>query len=157
MANTYTKIFIHIVFAVKNRQSVISNEWKTRLYQYMVGITNKFNHKIICINGVQDHVHILLSLGPAQSLSDFIRILKSNSSKWINEQNFIGHPFEWQTGYGAFSLDDSEIERLKEYIKNQEIHHQKIRFIDEFKKILDEFSITYQEEYIFKEIIPNDV
>jgi len=109
MANTYTQIHIHFVFAVKFRESIISSSWKDELYKYITGIVQNNNHKLIIINGMPDHVHLLIGIRPNQTISDLIKDIKSNSSKWINEKKFLKHKFEWQEGYGAFSYSKSQI------------------------------------------------
>jgi len=152
MSNTFTQIHIHAVFAVQNRVSLISKTWEERLYQYMTGIIQNNNHKLLCINGMPDHIHILFGMRPTQSLSDLMKDIKGASSLWINENNFISGKFKWQEGYGAFSYSKSQIPKVATYIENQKEHHKKKSFIDEFKKILNDFNIEYDERYIFKPI-----
>jgi len=151
MANTYTQIHIHIIFAVKHRIGFIRSEWKDELYKYITGIIQNNNHKLLAINGMPDHVHIFIGLRPSQSIAELVRDIKANSSKWINEKDFINGKFEWQEGYGAFSYSKSQVSNAITYIENQEEHHRKIGFAEEYKKILDMFEIEYDEKYIFKE------
>jgi putative transposase len=153
MSNTYTQIHIHIVFAVKNRQSLIQPGWKNRLYQYIIGIIQNNGHKVIQINGMRDHIHILIGLRPLQSLSKLIQAVKRDSSSWVNQQKFIKSRFSWQEGYGAFSYAKSDVPIIARYIKNQEEHHQEKTFIQEYTDLLDEFEIDYEQQYIFKPII----
>ena len=153
MANTYTQIHIQFVFAVKYRNGLINPEWKDELYKYISGIVHRNNHKMICINGMPDHVHILIGLRPTQSISDLMQDIKGNSSKWINEKQFIKSKFEWQEGYGAFSYGKSQINDVIAYINNQENHHKKITFREEYLEFLKKFEIDFKEEYIFKELI----
>lgn len=127
MANTNTQIYIHLVFVVKNRQSLIDNIWKDELYKYINGIILNNDQKLYIINGVADHVHLLISIKPNCNLSDLVRDIKANSAKWLNENKFK-FKFEWQTGFGAFSVSQSKIEDTILYIKNQEIHHRKKTF-----------------------------
>ena len=153
MANTFTQIHIHAVFAVQNRASLISKSWDERLYQYITGIIQKQNHKLLCINGIPDHIHVLFGMRPTQSLSDLMQDIKGSSSLWINENNFIKSKFSWQEGYGAFYYSKSQISTIATYIENQQEHHRKKTFIEEYKKILKDFEIEYDERYIFKEVI----
>jgi putative transposase len=153
MANTYTQIHIHFVFAVKFRQAIISNEWKDELYKYIAGIIKSNNHKLLAINGVADHVHILLGIRPAQSISDLMKHIKQDSSKWINKNNFFKSHFEWQEGYGAFSYSKSQLNAVINYIQNQELHHSKRTFKEEYIDFLEKFEIDYDERFIFKELI----
>ena len=150
MANTYTQIHIQFVFAVKYRQAVIDDSWKVELYKYITGIVQNHNHKIIIINGMPEHLHLLVGVRPTQSISDLIRDVKANSSKWINEQNFCKQKFEWQDGYGAFSYSSSQIPKVINYINNQEEHHKKHSFIEEYLEFLKIFKIDYDERYVFK-------
>ena len=120
MANTYTQIHIHFVFAVKFRKAVIGNDWKAELYKYITGIIKNNNHKLLAINGVSDHVHILIGIRPAQSISDLMKNIKQDSSKWINASKFSKSHFEWQEGYGAFSYSKSQLNAVVTYIQKQE-------------------------------------
>jgi len=125
MANTYTQIYIHIVFAVKGRQCLIQREWKDELFKYMTGIIKNKNQIPIQINGMPDHVHILTAINLINNLSAIVRDIKANSSKWINEKKNIDTQFRWQNGYGAFSVSHSKLPKIINYIKNQEKHHSK--------------------------------
>jgi len=152
MSNTYTQIHIHAVFAVKNRQSLIKKEWQNRLYQYMIAIIHNHGHKVLSIGGISDHIHIFFGFRPIQSLSDLMQNVKRNSSEWINNEKLIIGRFSWQEGYGAFSYSKSQIPRVIKYIENQETHHKKRTFVEEYIKILDDFGLEYDEKYIFKPI-----
>ncbi|MGA2297861.1 MAG: IS200/IS605 family transposase [FCB group bacterium] len=152
MSNTYTQIHIHSVFTVKNRDSLIQKEWKDELYMYITGIIKNNNHKLIIINGMPDHVHLLFGLRPEQSLSKLMQDIKANSSKWINEHNLVKEKFSWQEGYGAFSYSKSQLSSVIEYIKNKEKHHEKKTFIDEYVEFLKLFDISYDSRYIFKAV-----
>ncbi|MDD2636556.1 MAG: IS200/IS605 family transposase [Bacteroidales bacterium] len=152
MANTYTQIHIHAVFAVKNRACIINNTWQDELYMYISGIVSKNNHKLLIINGMPDHIHMLFGLRPAQSLSDLMQDIKGSSSVWINEKGFVRNEFSWQAGYGAFSYAKSDLPTVIRYIENQKQHHKKKNFTDEYKSLLQEFEIDYDEKYIFKPI-----
>lgn len=156
MANTYTQLYIHVVFAVKNRQSLIHKEWKDELYKYICGTATGVKQKIYAINGVANHVHILLSISPSVALSDIIRDLKSNSSKWINGKSFVRGKFEWQEGFGAFSVSQSQLDVVIHYINNQEEHHRLKTFREEYHSLLVSYNIGFEEHYLF-EWIDEDV
>jgi REP element-mobilizing transposase RayT len=149
MANTYTQIHIQAVFVVKFRASVIQNEWKDELYKYITGIIQGHNHKVLIINGMPDHIHVLFGMRPTQSLSDLLQDVKGGSSKWINERNLTRSRFEWQPGYGAFSYSKADLQKVIDYIKNQEAHHSKKTFIEEYTELLEEFEIKFEERFLF--------
>ncbi len=153
MANTYTQIHLQFVFVVKYRAAVIHPSWKNELYKYISGIVQANKHKVIAINGMPDHIHLLIGLRPSQSISDLMQDVKGSSSKWINENGFTKNKFEWQEGYGAFSYSKSHLKRVIAYIENQEDHHTKKSFIEEYADFLNEFEIEYNERFIFKELI----
>ena len=152
MANTYTQIHIHTVFSVKNRSSLIKKEWQDRLYQYIIAIIHNHGHKVLSIGGMPDHIHLLFGFRPTQSLSELMQNVKRNSSEWINKEKLIFGRFSWQEGYGAFSYSKSQIPQVIKYIERQEVHHKKQTFIDEYKKILNDFGLEYDERYIFEPI-----
>lgn len=151
MANTYTQIHLQLIFAVKYRAAMIQNSWKQELYKYITGIIQGNTHKLVTINGVADHLHILIGMRPNQSLSDLMQDIKTDSSKWINKKGFTNSHFNWQDGYGAFSYGQSQLNNVIQYIQNQEQHHKKISFVDEYKSFLKLFEIEYDERYILKE------
>ncbi len=153
MANSYSQISIQFVFAVKYRNTVILENWETDLYKYITGIVQNKNHKMIAINGMPDHIHILVGFNTVQSMADLMRDVKANSSKWINENKITPEKFEWQTGYGAFSYSKSHVRRVVNYIKNQKQHHQKQTFLEEYKTYLEKFEIEYNKDFIFNELI----
>ena len=150
MANSYTQIHLQVIFAVKKRTGLIQKEWKDELYKYITGIVQAQEHKLLAINGMPDHLHIFFGMRPIQSLSDLMQNIKQDSSKWVNQKKFIKEKFEWQEGYGAFSYSKSQVSRVISYIQNQESHHRKITFLDEYKKFLENFGVDYDERYIFK-------
>ena len=150
MANHYTQIYVQLVFAVADRNSLIKPEFEDKLYRYINGIISKRKHTVIAINGPGDHIHILLGLHPDQSISDLVRDIKSNSSRFVNDSKWVSGRFEWQRGYGAFSYSKSHIEQVKRYIKRQKEHHAKWSFESEMKHILDLLGIPYEDEYMFK-------
>ena len=152
MANTFTQIHIHIVFAVQNRISFIHKDWQERLYKYIIAVIQKHGHKVLSIGGMPDHIHILCGFRPTQALSNLIQEVKRDTSEWINQKKFVERRFAWQEGYGAFSYSKSHIANVVKYIESQEEHHKKRTFIIEYKKILKNFNIEYDERYIFKPV-----
>jgi REP element-mobilizing transposase RayT len=152
MANTYTQIHIQVIFAVKSRAGLILPLWKEPLYRYISGIVANNGHKLLAINGIPDHVHLFFGMRPTQSLSDLMRMVKGNSSEWINEQGFVKGKFAWQEGYGAFSYSRSHVSNVIRYIQRQEMHHRKVAFLDEYKQLLDAFEVPYEERYLFKPV-----
>jgi len=152
MANTFTQLHIQLIFAVQNRTSLIDKFWKDRLYAYMTGIIQNNGHKLLIINGMPDHVHILIGFRTIQALSELVQVVKRDSSKWINENKFVRGKFSWQEGFAAFSYSHSHLQNVMTYIKNQEEHHKKQSFIEEYKAFLEKFEIEFDEKYIFKEI-----
>ena len=152
MANTYTQIYIHYVFAVQNRLSLIQSKWKNDLHKYMTGIIEQQGHKLLQIGGMSDHVHALVSMNPKQSPSDLMFHVKRSSSLWINENRFVMGKFSWQEGFGAFSYGKSQIPNVANYIENQESHHKKRSFMEEYLEFLKLFEIEYDERYVFKPI-----
>ncbi|MDP2088502.1 MAG: IS200/IS605 family transposase [Flavobacteriaceae bacterium] len=150
MGNTYTQIHIQFIFAVKFRAGLLNSEWKEELYQYISGIIKSNNHKLLAINGMPDHIHIFVGMRPTQSVSELMQVVKANSSKWINEKKFLKSKFEWQEGYGAFSYSKSHVNKVIDYIKSQETHHNSKSFKEEYLDFLKIFEIDYDERYIFK-------
>jgi len=150
MANTYTQIYIHIVFTVKGRQNLIRKEWKESLYKYICGIIKADGQKLIVINSMPDHVHILIGLTPDIALSDLVRDIRANSSRFINEQQWIQGRFQWQEGFGAFSCSHLQLENVITYIQNQEKHHARKTFMKEYLRLLDDSEIQYDTKYLFE-------
>ncbi|MBI1804678.1 MAG: IS200/IS605 family transposase [Ignavibacteriae bacterium] len=149
MSHTYTRLLTHIVFSTKNRFPFINAELRSRLFPYIGGIVRELDGKPILINGIADHVHILTSLPPRLALSDVLRTVKANSSRWVHEQ-FPSHTkFAWQTGFGAFSVSYGHIERVRNYIANQEQHHRRATFQEELLNFLKEQEVEYDERYIW--------
>ena len=153
MANTYTQLHIQFIFAVKYRASLIQKVWKQPLHQYITGLFQSSDHKMLQINSMPDHIHILSGLRPTQSISSLVQHVKSESTKWIKSQKFCDASFAWQEGYGAFSYSKSHVPDVIRYIQNQEKHHQKQTFLDEYRDFLKAFEIEYDERYIFNEPI----
>ena len=151
MANTYTQLYIHVVCVVKYRSNLMDPSWRPELYKYITGIVTNKRQKLMVINGVADHVHILLGLRPDCSPSDIVRDLKANSSRWINEQGHVSGKFEWQSGFGAFSVSKSQVTRVSNYIMRQEEHHRKTTFREEYVGFLKAHSIDFLPQYIFED------
>ncbi len=149
MSNTYTQIYVQIVFAVQGRQNLISERYRIKLEKYICGIISNKKSKPLAIYCNPDHTHILIGLHPSISISDMVRDIKANSSKWINEQKWIVGKFNWQEGFGAFTYSKSQINAVVKYILNQPQHHKKASFKEEYLKILKKFDIDYNETYLF--------
>ena len=150
MANTYTQIYIHVVFAVEGRQNLIRKEHKEELHKYTTGIVTKKKQKLIAINAMPDHVHILVGLKPDKSVSDLVRDVKANSSSFITEKKWVKGKFRWQEGFGAFSYSHSQLTTIINYIRNQERHHAKRTFKQEYLEILEKFNVEHDNRYLFK-------
>ncbi len=150
MGNTYSQISIHSVFAVKGRGNFITRDWRDNLHKYISGIITGNDAKSLAVGGWQDHVHIFFGLPLTTSISNFMSIVKSNSSKWINEQQLVKGKFEWQSGYGAFSHSKSQRDTVIKYIISQEEHHKVKSFKDEYLKMLTDFEVAYEEKYLFE-------
>jgi REP element-mobilizing transposase RayT len=150
MADTYTRIYIHVVFAVEGRQNLIKPEYNDELQKYITGIISAQKQKLIAINNMPDHMHLLIGLRPDMSLSDLVRDIKANSSRFISEKRWVAGRFSWQQGFGAFSYSHSQIGTVIRYIHNQPKHHSKKSFKEENIEFLKKFNIDYDEKYIFK-------
>jgi REP element-mobilizing transposase RayT len=150
MANTYTQIYLHIVFCVKGRQNLIHDKWKEELHKYICGVVNGKNQRVYAIGGISDHVHILVSIKPNILISDLVRDIKASSSKWINEKRFVFGKFQWQEGFGAFSCSQSQLDVVITYINNQEKHHQKKTFKSEYLELLQKFNVEYDDQYLLE-------
>ncbi len=149
MANTYTQLIIQLVFVVKGRQKLVSSDLKPRLEKYITGIVQNNGHKLLTIFCMPDHCHVLIGLHPTQSISDLVRDIKSNSSKWINENQLIKYKFSWQSGYAAFSYSKSAVSKVGDYIDNQYEHHRKTSFQDEYVQFLKSYDIDFDPKYLF--------
>ncbi|MDN4011729.1 IS200/IS605 family transposase [Chryseobacterium gambrini] len=150
MANTYTQIYIQIVFAVKGRQNLIPKENREELHKFITGIVSNRNQKLFAVFAMPDHVHILVSISPTITISDLVRDIKAGSSKLINEKVWMNGKFNWQEGYGAFSYSKSSIDSVVKYILNQEEHHKKKTFKEEYLDFMEKFEIKYDPEYLFE-------
>ncbi|HSU28584.1 MAG TPA: IS200/IS605 family transposase [Chitinophagaceae bacterium] len=151
MANTYTQLHIQFVFAVKYRAALIQKQWSDKLHKYITGIIQANEHKMLQINSMPDHVHILIGMRPHQSISSLMQNVKTESSKYVRTERFCKSTFAWQEGYGAFSYSKSDVQNVISYIQNQESHHKKEEFLREYPRMLNEFDIEYDNRYIFKE------
>lgn len=149
MANTYTQIYIHVIFAVAGRINAIPNRHKQELYRYITGIITEKGQKLLAINGMPDHVHVFVGLAPDMSLSELIRDVKANSSRFINQQKWVLGRFAWQRGFGAFSYAASQRDVVIRYIQNQEQHHAQRSFREEYVGLLEKFGVSYQAEHLF--------
>jgi REP element-mobilizing transposase RayT len=150
MANTYTQIYIQIVFAVKGRQNLISKEKREELHKFITGIVSNRNQKLFAVFAMPDHVHILVSVSPTITISDLVRDIKAGSSKFINEKKWMNGKFNWQEGYGAFSYSKSSVDSVVKYILNQEEHHKKKTFKEEYLGFIEKFEIEYDPKYLFE-------
>jgi REP-associated tyrosine transposase len=150
MANTYSQIYIQAVFAVKNRNALISISWEEKLFQYITGIIKNKGQKLIAINGVADHIHLFIGLKPNCCLSDLVREIKKASTLFINDNKLSKYKFNWQGGFGAFSYSKSHIDAVYNYIMNQKVHHKKKTFKEEYLEFLKKYEIPYEEKYLFK-------
>ena len=152
MANTYTQIYLHVVFAPEGRQNLISRERKEELQKYITGIVTRQGQKLLAIHCMPDHVHLLVGLKPDMALSDLVGDIKTGSTNHINEQKWVTGRFKWQTGFGAFSYSHSQLDDVIRYIANQEKHHATKSFRDEYLEFLDKFHVEHDEKYIFKPV-----
>ena len=150
MANTYSQITIHTVFAVKFGENFILKNWRDNLHQYISGIITNKGAKSLSVSGWKDHVHVLFGMPVTTCISDFMSVIKANSSKWINDMQFLKGRFQWQEGYDAFSYSKSQRDVIIKYIMNQEEHHKTQSFKDEYLKMLTDFEVVYEDKYLFE-------
>ena len=150
MANTYSQISIHSVFAVKSRENLILKEWRDDLHKYISGIIKAEGSKSLAVGGWKDHVHIFFAMPVTARISDLVGTIKANSSRWINENKFVKGKFQWQAGYGAFTHSKSQRDSVIQYIMGQEAHHQIITFKEKYLKTLHDFEVEYNEKYLFE-------
>jgi putative transposase len=149
MPNTYTQLYIQFVFAVKYRQALINASWKNELYKYITGTVQNKGSKMLAINGIPDDIHIFIGYNPKIAIPELVKDIKLSSNEWINEKHLSKEKFAWQEGYGAFSYSRSDIHGVCQYIENQEMHHAKKTFREEYISLLDTFEINYEEKYLF--------
>jgi len=150
MPGTFSQVYIQVVFAVKGRENLIDKSWRDELHKYLAGIIKGKEQKSIIVNGVADHIHCFIGLKPSMAISDLVRDIKNNSTNFINEKRFVKAKFSWQEGYGVFSYSHSQINDVYSYILNQEEHHKKKTFKEEYLEFLDEFEIPFEDRYLFE-------
>jgi REP element-mobilizing transposase RayT len=153
MSDTFTQLYVHTVFAVKGRVSLISPKWKSDMYKYVTGIVKAKGQKLMIINGMPDHVHMLIGFRPDCTISHLMRDVKACSSKWINDQRLVQGRFEWQLGYGAFTVSKSDVPMITNYIIAQEEHHRITTFREEYVRMLRLNGISFKNEYLFEEVM----
>jgi REP element-mobilizing transposase RayT len=150
MPGTLSQIYIQVVFAVKGRNSLINASWEEQLYKYITGIVQNKEQKMLAINGMPDHIHLLIGMKPSCCLSDLVREIKKSSNEFINEKKLSSYKFSWQEGYGAFSYSHSSLDNVIAYIMNQKEHHKKKTFKEEYIGFLTKFNIEHKLEYLFE-------
>lgn len=150
MPDTYSQIYVHVVFAVKNRSCLIHSRWESELYKYITGIVQNNGQKMLAINGMPDHVHFLIGMKPSCRLSDLVREVKKSSTAFVRRKKFTSYAFQWQEGFGAFSHSRSHMDRTISYILSQKEHHKKVTFQTEYRELLEIFEIDYKEQYLFE-------
>ena len=155
MADVFSQLYIQTVFAVKQRQALISPAWENELYGYITGVIDKRGHKLLAIGGMPDHIHIFFGLKPAEALSDLIREVKKASNAFVKENQFCNYDFDWQNGYGAFSYSRSHMDGVRKYVLNQKVHHRKRTFEEEFFKILTDFGVEIGKKRMFDFFVPD--
>ena len=149
MANTYTQCYLHLIFAVKNRNALINKNWKDELEMYITGIVQNHRNKMLAIYAMPDHIHFLIGYNVNQLIPDLVEEIKISSNKWVNENKLSRVKFEWQKGYGCFTYSRSQIGIVARYIQKQEEHHKKKLFRDEYLKILKDFNVEFDPKYLF--------
>jgi putative transposase len=149
MANTYTQLYVHIVFSVKGRLNRLKSENKEILHKYITAIVQKHKIKMMAINSMPDHIHMFIGLRPDITISEIVHDIKHSSTNFINDKKWFQHKFNWQEGFGAFTYSQSQINNVVKYILNQEKHHHKKSFKEEYIELLKLFKINYDEKYIF--------
>jgi REP element-mobilizing transposase RayT len=148
--STYSKIYIHVVFVVNGRQSLIQPQWEEKLYKYITGIVQNKQQIMVAINGMPDHIHFLIAMKPTCCLSDLVREIKNSTNEMINAESLTSHKFKWQEGYGAFSYTHYSLDTIINYIANQKEHHAKNKFKEEFIDLLKNHQVSYEEKYLFE-------
>lgn len=148
MANTFSQIYLHIIFSVKDRERLIKVSYRTELYKYISQIVINKGQKLIVINGTEDHLHLVISINPNLSCSELVKSIKISSTKWINEKGFLRTKFQWQEGFGVFSYSKSQMNTLIDYVNNQEEHHKRKTFKEEYIELLKKFEIEFDEKYV---------
>ncbi|MCM8543117.1 MAG: IS200/IS605 family transposase, partial [Lentisphaeraceae bacterium] len=154
MAQSLSKILVHLVFSTKNREPLIKNEFKEELYAYLSGICRKLDTECYRVGGFSDHIHMAIILPRTKALSDIVSSIKASSSKWMNEEKGFSGLFSWQAGYGAFSLGFSQLDSLLNYIDHQEEHHRTNTFKEELLEFFDRYKVEYNEKYLWNDVSP---
>ena len=149
MPSTLTNLLAHIVFSTKGREPVISEEFRKRLYAYIGGIIRSEGAESLSIGGTEDHIHLVIKISSSHALSDIVRKIKANSSKWINENHFLRGKFSWQNGYGGFSVSASQLDRVRRYIETQAEHHKTRTFKEELTEILEKHGVEFEPKYLW--------
>lgn len=149
MANTYTQTYFHLVFSPKNREALISGQWKNELEMYITGIIQNHKHKLLAINSMPDHIHIFIGYNVNQLIPDLVEEIKTSSNAWIKQKKYSKDKFEWQKGYGAFTHSHSQINLMVKYINYQQDHHRKKTFKEEYQETLNKNEIKFKDEYLF--------
>ena len=149
MPDSYSQIYIQIVFAVKHRDALIDLSWEEQLYQYITGIVQNKDQKMIAINGISNHIHLFIGMKLNCCLSDLVREVKKSSNDFINQKQFTRNKFNWQEGFSAFSYSYSQIDTVAKYVMNQKEHHRNKTFKEEYIQFLEKFQIEYDEKYLF--------
>jgi len=149
MANTYVQAYFHLVFAVQNRHALIRKSWKDELEKYITGIVQNNGHKLIAIGSMPDHIHIFLGYNLNQTIPDLVEVIKTSSNHWIKKKQLTKFKFNWQKGYGAFTHSHSQINTVAKYVINQQEHHHRKTFQEEYIEMLNKFEIVYKNEYLF--------
>ena len=153
MPSTHSNLLMHVIFSTKNRMKLIADDWQAELFAYIGGAVHEHKASLLEVGGIEDHVHLLLRVHPSYAIADTVRLLKSNSSRWINEERKIQAKFEWQKGYGVFSVSQSGRDALSQYIRNQREHHSKQSYEEEYLRMLELQGVEYNPEYVFDEEI----
>jgi REP element-mobilizing transposase RayT len=150
MSNAFSQIYLQFVFAVKGRQSLIAKENKEELHKYITGLVQKRKAKMLAVNCMPDHTHIFVGFKPIVLISDFVKEIKVESNEFVTNKKWVNGKFNWQEGYGVFSYSHSHIDRVVKYVLNQEIHHRKKTFKQEYHELLQKFQIPFEEKYLFE-------
>lgn len=150
MANTYTQCYVHLVFTPKNREALIDRKWKDELEMYITGIIQNHKHKLLAINSMPDHIHIFIGYNINHLIPDLVEEIKTSSNAWLKQKNYTKTKFEWQRGYGAFTHSHAQISTVAKYVENQQEHHRKKTFKNEYLEILRKNDIKFQDEYLFE-------
>ncbi len=152
MPNTYTQLLVHYVFAIRHRAAVLRAPWDEDMRKYITGVVQNYKHKMLAVNNVADHLHMLGGLHPARSVPDMMEMVKGESSGFINREGFVPCWFSWQDGYGTFSHNRSELAVVAGYIERQAEHHRKVTFMGEYRATLNDFAVEWDERYVFREL-----